>query len=221
MFRGYKILVKLLFQEFASNAYENTDNAIFVVKREKCGMIKEENEMTSDYPCHLEFVARKDLKSEVEELKNEKAELIQQILSAKSENQRLFLQSKRYEDDIQKLKDLNSTAAAKLLILQNELEKSKQNNSKCIQRLTKQNNVYAAQIRQLQSATVNTMQNQTAESESNYEVENILRHKTTKGERSYLVRWRGYSSEDDNWVKEENLFCPDILTAYKKRKRLH
>lgn len=131
------------------------------------------------------------------------------------------MQSKRYEDDIQKLKDLNSTAAAKLLILQNELEKSKQNNSKCIQRLTKQNNVYAAQIRQLQSATVNTMQNQTAESESNYEVENILRHKTTKGERSYLVRWRGYSSEDDNWVKEENLFCPDILTAYKKRKRLH
>lgn len=107
-----------------------------------------------------------------------------------------------------------------MLILQNELKESRQTYLNNIHQLTKQKKLYADQIKQLQSATVNIIQNKTAESDSNYEAESILRHKTSKGKRSYLVRWMGYSSEDDNWVKEDNLFCPNILTAYKKRKRL-
>ena len=37
-----------------------------------------------------------------------------------------------------------------------------------------------------------------------YEVERILDHRGTKS-KEFLVRWKGYDSEDDSWIKEKDV----------------
>lgn len=49
-----------------------------------------------------------------------------------------------------------------------------------------------------------------------YEVECLLGHKKVKGVLLFLVRWKGYSSEDDTWERKDNLKCPQILNRYLK-----
>ena len=38
-----------------------------------------------------------------------------------------------------------------------------------------------------------------------YEVEKILNKKLFRGKMRYLVRWKGYTAEEDTWEKEEDL----------------
>ena len=53
--------------------------------------------------------------------------------------------------------------------------------------------------------------------EENYEVEDIVNHRHKKGKVEYLIRWKGYTEKDDTWEPEENLDCPDKITAYNKK----
>ena len=41
--------------------------------------------------------------------------------------------------------------------------------------------------------------------EQEYEVEKILNKKLFRGKTRYLVRWKGYTAEEDTWEKEEDL----------------
>lgn len=54
-----------------------------------------------------------------------------------------------------------------------------------------------------------------------FEVDSILRDKTTKGQRKFLVHWKGYSSDEDRWVDEKQLLCPKILAKYMNSKSKH
>ena len=59
--------------------------------------------------------------------------------------------------------------------------------------------------------------------ESEFEVENILRHKHVgrKKELRYLVQWRGYSRAESTWEPEEHLRnAPEVLEAYKSTHHL-
>ena len=56
--------------------------------------------------------------------------------------------------------------------------------------------------------------------EENYEVEDIVNHRHKKGKVEYLIRWKGYTEKDDTWEPEENLDCPDKITAYNKKVNL-
>lgn len=53
-----------------------------------------------------------------------------------------------------------------------------------------------------------------------YEVENLFDHQGRKGNRTFLVRWKGFTAKDDTWEKERNLHCPKILDLYKKKHNL-
>jgi hypothetical protein len=48
-----------------------------------------------------------------------------------------------------------------------------------------------------------------------YVVEKILDHNKVKGKYLYYIQWLGYSSEENTWEPEENLFCKELLYEYK------
>ena len=56
------------------------------------------------------------------------------------------------------------------------------------------------------------------EGEEEYEIEKILHHCGTPSNHSFLIRWKGFSAEDDSWEPEWNLkHSKSALTEYKKR----
>ena len=56
------------------------------------------------------------------------------------------------------------------------------------------------------------------DNEEEYEIERILKHRGPPKNRSYLIRWKGYTAEEDTWLKEAKLGnATEFLYAYKKR----
>uniref|UniRef100_A0A1B0BBG0 Chromo domain-containing protein n=1 Tax=Glossina palpalis gambiensis TaxID=67801 RepID=A0A1B0BBG0_9MUSC len=60
-----------------------------------------------------------------------------------------------------------------------------------------------------------------AEEDQEYEVEQIVGHKMVRGVFHFLMRWKGYSKDDDTWEPEYVLNCPIILEKYKRKYRLN
>ena len=53
--------------------------------------------------------------------------------------------------------------------------------------------------------------------EEEYEIEKIIRHHGPPSSHSFLIRWKGYSAEEDSWVPEQDLkHAKSALTSYKK-----
>ena len=51
-----------------------------------------------------------------------------------------------------------------------------------------------------------------------YSVENILdKREYSSGKIEYLVKWKGYSNEENSWEPLKNLFCTDLIEAFEKR----
>ena len=54
-----------------------------------------------------------------------------------------------------------------------------------------------------------------AEEKGNYEVAKIVDFKKKmSGKREFLVRWKGYTWEDDTWEPEENLDCVELIDRF-------
>ncbi|XP_073833400.1 uncharacterized protein isoform X2 [Musca autumnalis] len=53
--------------------------------------------------------------------------------------------------------------------------------------------------------------------EEEYEVKDIVGHKTERGVSYFLIRWKGYTKADDTWEAEDSLNCPEIIEKYKKK----
>jgi hypothetical protein len=58
--------------------------------------------------------------------------------------------------------------------------------------------------------------------EEEYKVDHIVRHKRNKqGRLLFLIRWKGYSPEEDSWEPAGNLkHAREVLTAYKMSHKL-
>lgn len=41
-----------------------------------------------------------------------------------------------------------------------------------------------------------------------------MNHRTIKGLRQFLVRWKGYGESADTWENEKDLNCPDLIEEY-------
>lgn len=60
----------------------------------------------------------------------------------------------------------------------------------------------------------------TEEEEEIYEVEKVVDKRFHKGKVEYLLKWKGYPSEENTWEAEDSLECPELLQEYEKRRRL-
>jgi len=55
--------------------------------------------------------------------------------------------------------------------------------------------------------------------EPEYEVDRIVDDRVEDNEKQYLIRWKGFTAEDDTWEPVTNLDCPEIIDAYEEAKR--
>jgi Chromo (CHRromatin Organisation MOdifier) domain len=51
--------------------------------------------------------------------------------------------------------------------------------------------------------------------EEEFEVEEIIAHRTKYRKKQYLVKWKGYSASEDSWVYEKDLNAPELLEEYR------
>ncbi|KAH8238163.1 hypothetical protein KR032_000527 [Drosophila birchii] len=50
-----------------------------------------------------------------------------------------------------------------------------------------------------------------------YEVEEIIGHKTLRGASYFLVRWKGYNKDSDTWELEDGLNCDDLIDQFRNK----
>ncbi|KPI97359.1 PREDICTED: chromobox protein homolog 5-like [Papilio xuthus] len=56
------------------------------------------------------------------------------------------------------------------------------------------------------------------EDEEEYEVEEVIDSKRIRGKLYYLIRWKGYSADNDTWEPEKTLSCPELINKFNEEK---
>jgi len=56
------------------------------------------------------------------------------------------------------------------------------------------------------------------EEEEEYSVEKILDKRTKGGKVEYLIKWEGYPDSENTWEPQDNLDCPEIISAFEAKR---
>lgn len=174
-----------------------------------------------------------NLTSQINAFKLERVKLVDELVSAKEENQKMCMELQQLKIQFDKehaQRTIQNDAYIKRLV---EITNEKKLADQRIAQLTNENKLLVAQNKQLKlsfngniapgmntSTAQSGAEKYSSEKDGNFDVDDILKHRTYRGKRKFLVRWKGYSPDDDSWVAEEKLNCPDILSKYLKKRKL-
>lgn len=169
----------------------------------------------------------------------EKQKLISEVISLKSEHQRIFFELKKQNETLtlhtkkneEYLKSKIASLSKELNDVKSEAIKWKEN----AEITTKENKHLVAQAKQIRfsvscenvqsekeenknKASDNNSSKSSSDDENVYEVEKLLDDKITGRTRYFLVHWKGFGKSEDCWIPEKNLNCPKVLEKYLKSK---
>lgn len=222
-----------MFESNGTNEFKD-----IIIKKERAPVVKSEQEL-DQIPYEVEAIPRFGSKKFISSLQTEKQNIIQELLVVKSESQKLRLQLELNQKKVLESNRLLAEHQIQIKDLTAELESLKKNldaekrdkieKAKIIFNLKRDKNVLVAQVKQLQSNTLRFTKSaekmaspeSSYSSENEFEVECILAHnKSSKRQREFFVRWKGYTADHDCWVKEKDLTCPSILKEYLSKHNL-
>lgn len=192
----------------------------------------EKNALTNEKQIFIDKIV--SLKSQNQQLllqlrneQSENASVKLENASLKSGNASFKSENASLKSDLQKMKEESVIRSVEMKSLQSKLsEGSAKHTEICAQKdvqisnLIREKNLLEARNKQLQRGLDQRKPVEEIDEAKNhidtdvYEVEKLLGHKMKNGIRFYLVRWKGYTEEDDTWEKESNLDCPAILKSY-------
>lgn len=179
-------------------------------------------------PFLTEDVECLDLGQQLDKLKEEKSQMIQNILTLKDENQKMHYELRNMERENAKIR---SNFESRIDDLEQQvtkwtkkcktLEAEKSENEKNVSRLNRENSIISAKIKQLERYSEGrpSIGNESSDEES-FEVEAILGHQTRRRKREFFIKWKHFSAEHNSWVPETDLNCRKILNAYLESKNL-
>lgn len=139
----------------------------------------------------------------------------------------------RQISDLKNQQQTSDTNIQKLTMENCELERSVElqqlnaiENGRKVANLSRDKLLLIAQVKQLISTqttatTRSSTESSDNESENEFEVECIRDYKLFRGQRQFLVRWKGFASKYDSWVKEKDLNCPRLFDSYLKNNKLN
>lgn len=176
----------------------NPVNGQILLQRELDFHVKTETDTDAMYTTEAINIAVKKngceacivYKARVEEMQSEIDKIAMDLLSSKKECQQTLMESEQKDRLVQKFQSEVSLLNNKVMDLTNI-------------------------NRQLKAEIVESKSD-----DKIYDVSKIIKHKKENDEWVFLIRWKGYSSAHDSWVKETSLQCPKMLGNYKKKNHL-
>lgn len=208
------------FQRYKSNAYAKPIHGKI--------KIKTENGVRQQLQIKSEICADKEAQPATESFEHEKKRLLDTLTNLKTDNQQLTFDLRKKSDECNMLKRENETLVQKTTAMRTKINDLKShlshNNTEhknYVANLVHQNQLLLAQLEQLKSVTAQNNGVSNVSNQNNdgvYEVEQLLDDKIKRNVRYYLVRWKGYTADDDSWERESNLMCPELLKTYKAQK---
>lgn len=195
-----------------------------IVLKQECDFLVKQEQERGEIVCSREIIKTikptdcsscDEKQITINTLQTEKRDLISMLSIQKEENQHLM-------NELEEAKQRSE----KLLTETLDLKTEKMNVITMLSALKEDNHYLTTKLEDVNQKSKQTS-NENIELKSKveqlnsqingeFEVEKLLKHKKSKGEQCFLVRWKGYSSEHDCWVPQKNLMCPDILEDYKK-----